>query len=307
MRVEILKETGPTTLTKRWFEDGTVVEPTDAVTFDLIGSDGGSVRTGAATKAGTGTSTTYTVAVTVAEAAAVEEYTLGWTRADTGAKLTDDVGIVGTVLFTEAEARAFNVIGGINPLSDATAYTDVAIAEARYRIGELLERRLGASLVRRFARIRVKGQGRDELALFGALSTHGGPGYDRRPLAVLSASVNGTALTAGELGFVEVDGLRNVLTRYDGNSWSRATGNQPPRNIVVGYEYGHAAPPWESNRVGLLLLLRSLVPSDVSSRATSFSNEDGTFRLSTPSLMHPTGIPEVDEFIVAYDERPLFG
>ena len=305
MRVEILKNTGPTTLTKQWFEDGTVVEPT-AVTFDLIGSDGVSVRTGTATKAGAAETTTFTVAITVAEAAAVEEYSLEWTRSDSSAILLDDVGIVGSVLFTEAEARAFKIVGGINPLSDETAYPDVAIAEARYRIGELLERRLGASLVRRFGRVKVKGTGRDELALFSALSTHGGPGFNRRPLAVISATVNGIALTAGELGFIEVDGLRNVLTRFDGNSWSRATGNQPPRNIVVGYEYGYAVTPWESNRVGLLLLLRSLVPSDVSSRATSFSNEDGTFRLSTPSLDHPTGIPEVDEFVGAFDERPLF-
>lgn len=306
MRVEILQETGPTTLTKQWFEDGEVVEPS-TVEFDLIGSDGVSVDSGTATKSGAGGTTAFAVTVSVADATDVEEYTLEWIRQDTNAKLTDDVGIVGSVLFTEAEARAFNVVGGINPLSDETAYPDASIAEARYRIGELLERRIGASLVRRFARVRVKGTGRTELALFSALPTHGGPGFNRRPLAILSATVNGIALDAAELGFVEVDGIRNLLTRFDGNSWSRATGSQPPRNIVVGYEYGYAFPPWESNRVGLLLLLRSLIPSDVSSRATSFSNEDGTFRLATPSLMHPTGIPEVDEFVGAYDERPLFG
>lgn len=305
MRVEILKNTGPTTLTKRWFEDGEVVEPVGAVNFDLIGSDGVSARTGAATKSGTGVTTTYTVALTVAEADPVEEYTLEWTRTDTGAKLTDDVGIVGSILFTEAEARAYKVVGGINPLIEAD-FSDQVIAEARYRISEFLERRLGTSLVRRFARVRARGRGSDVLSLFPTLQTHGGPGYRRRPISLISAKVNGTALTAAEILNVEVDGVLNRFTRFDGNSWSAAIGNQPPRNITLGYEYGYESVPWEANRVALILLIRSVVPSDVSSRATSFSNPDGTFRLSTASLNFPTGVPEVDEFITALDEEPLF-
>lgn len=304
MRVEILKETGPTTLTKQWFEDGTVVEPT-AVTYDLIDPEGTSVDAGTATKSGAGTTTKFTVSVSVADAGALTEYSLEWTRTDTSAKLVDEVGIVGAVLFTEAEARAFNVVGGINPLTDPP-YGDQAIAEARYRIGEKLEKRIGTSLLPRYARALVSGDGTKEARLVLSEQTHGGPGFRRRPTELLSAKVNGTALTSGELALVEADSARHKFTRYDGNTWSAATSNQPPRNVVLGYSYGYKAVPWEAHRAGLLLLLRSIVPSDVSGRATSFSNEDGTFRLSTPDLWHPTGIPEVDEYIGAADERLLF-
>ena len=55
-----------------------------------------------------------------------------------------------------------------------------------------------------------------------------------------------------------------------------------------------------------MLLIKSIIPSDVSSRMTSMSNSDGTFRLSVPNMRFPTGVPEIDEFINAYDERPIF-
>lgn len=305
MRVEILERTGPTALTKIWRVDG---DPVDAgtVTYELIDPDGTVALTGTATKNGTGASTTYTVTIPVAEALTLNEYRLEWTRTDTGAVLTDDVGIVGSVLFTESEARTFSTVGGINPLSDDAAYTDRAIAEARYRITDLLERRCGVSFIRRFGRVRTTGTGSARLRLVDAAATHGGAGFRRRPLAVLSAAVNGVAFTAGELSAVDVDNLANTFTRFDGNGWSAPAANQPRQNVVVAYEYGYRSPPWEANRAALMLLMKSIIPSDVSARATSFSNPDGTFRLSTPSLMHPTGVPEIDEFIVAHDERSLF-
>ncbi len=307
MRSEITKNTGPISLTKQWFENGTVVEP-DFVTFDLIDADGVSKRSGTATKAGSTTTTTFTVVITVVEAAEVEEYSLEWTRNDTGSKLVDDVGIVGSVLFTEAAARAFNIVGGQNPLDESAspAYSDREIREGRYRVTEILEKRTGVAQTKRFARVHLAGTGRDSIALAGADQTHGGPSFRRRPLTLIRGSVNGTALSSGELALIEVDSASHKFTRYDGSSWARPSGSQPPRNVTLGYEYGSPSISWEAERAGLMLLIKSIVPSDVSGRMTSFSNSDGTFRLSVPSLRFPTGIPEIDEFINAYDERPVF-
>lgn len=305
MRIEILEGTGPTALTKQWRIDGDVVDA-GVVTYDVVDPDGTSQQSGTATKTGTGSTTAYTVTLPVALADEPTVYQVTWTRSDTGAVLVDDVEVVGSVLFTESDARTFP-FAGINPLADANVYTDRAIAEARYRVAELLERRCGASMTRRFGRVRLPGSGRRRLSLAGTPAveqTHGGPGFRRRPLRVLSASVNGVALTAGELAAVHADNFG--FERLDGLAWDAATSDQPRANVVVAYEYGWRSVPWEAHRAGLILLMKSVVSSDLPSRATSFSNPDGTFRLSTPSLNHPTGIPEIDEFIVAYDERPVF-
>jgi hypothetical protein len=170
----------------------------------------------------------------------------------------------------------------------------------------MLEKRCGVSFVRRYARAALAGNGREEIQLVDAMRLDGGPGFRRRPLTLLAGSVNGTALTAGEIASIQVDSLAHRFSRYDGQSWTKPAGNQPPRNVILEYEYGYDVVPWEAHRAGLMLLLKSVVPSDVSSRATSFSNPDGTYRISVPSLMRPTGLPEIDEFIVAFDERPLF-
>jgi len=303
-RIEITKGAGPITITKQWIEDGTVVDA-GAVTFDLSDADAVSQQSGSATKTGTGTSTKYTVVVAQARNVEVEEYEIVWTRTATSAVQKDSVGIVGSLLFTEAQARDFEIMGGQKPISDAD-FSDTVILEARYRIAELLEQRLGVSLIRRFARARIAGNGKRALPLVDAEATHGGAGYRRRPLTLIRGTVNGTALTTAEIADIEVDSKRHRLTRFTGDSWSGPTGDQPPRNVILSYEYGTRDVPWEVNRAALVLLVASVVPSDVSKRMTSFSNPDGTFRLSTPSLRTPTGLPEVDELITALDDRLLF-
>ena len=304
-RTEILKNTGPVTVTKKWYVNGDQSD-VGAVTYEVFNPDGSTLDSGAANKTGSGSTTAYNFTLAKADTEQVTELLVEWTRTDTGASLTDEIGIVGSRLFTEAEARAFKISGGLAPLSDTSAYEDDDLADARGRITEQFERRTHVSMIRRYARARFVGNDSRALQLIDAEQTHGGPGFYRRPLTLLAGSINGTALTASEISKIEVDRSRHKFYRYDGNRWNSAVGEQPRRNIILEYEYGLPVVPYEATRAGLLLLLKSIVPSDVSSRATSYSNEDGTFRLSIPSLNYPTGNPEIDEFINAFDERPLF-
>lgn len=304
MKIEILKNTGPTTLTKKWFEDGDQIDA-GAVTFILVDAEGASVSSGSASKTGSGSSTVYTITVAVADVADVDELTLTWTRTTTGAKLVDTINVVASVLFTESEARLFKTVGGITVLSDPTDFTDQTIAEGRYLVTEFLEKRATVSFIRRYGRAELEGDGSTVVALRQAMKTHGGPGFRHRPLALVHASINGTALTVGEIGNVYADRLRHRFTRYDGNAWDPPESDQPPLNVVLGYEYGHEAPPWEISDAALRLLVRSVVPSDVSSRAQSFSNEDGTLRFLFPGIFSPTGIPVIDEIIGTYDEASV--
>ena len=304
MRVEITKGTGPTTVTKVFREDGDVVEPT-SVTYQLTNPAGSVVDSGTATKSGSGSSTSFAVVISQADAVNVAELELTWTRADTGATSVDEISIVGAPLFTENDARTFSVVGGLNPLSDTSTYPDAAIAEARYRVTGFLERRCGVSFVRRYARVRCDVPLEDRV--MDIELTHGGPGFRKHPRQLLAAAVNGVALSAGELAAVDAFDRGGVrFDRLDGNSWDRRDDDQPRLNVVLEYEYGYSSPPWEAQRAALQLLIASIVPSDVSSRFSHFSNDDGTFRLNLPSMFTPTGMPAVDEFIAAHDERALF-
>ena len=307
MKLEALKGTGPITLTKKWPVDGTQVDA-GAVTYGIVDADGSVVVAAgtAATKNGSGATTNYTVILTVANLAAVGELAVTWTRTDTGASLPPDtVSIVGSVLFAEDEARTFKTVGGITVLSDASDYPDQTIAEGRYLVTEFLERRASVSFVRRYGRVELEGDGSKIASLRQAMRTHGGPGFRRRPLALVHASVGGTALTAAEISKVHADRLRGRFTRYDGNVWNAGDTDQPPLNVVLGYEYGHEEVPWEISDAALRLLVRSVVPSDVSSRAASLSNEDGSLRFLFPGVFSPTGIPVIDKIIGAYDEAAI--
>lgn len=306
MRVAITKGFGPTTLTKIWRQDGVVVEPS-AVTYALTDPAGSVVASGSATKIGTGTSTSFTVEIAQADTAAVAELELTWTRSDTNAVSVDEVSVTGPGLFTEAEARSYSVVGGLNPLSDEATYTDEAIAEARLRIEEFLERRTWHSFTRRYARVRVAGNGRRSINVLAAELTHGGVGFRRYPRELLAASINGVALTAGELASVDVAHIAMAtFERLDGSAWDRASATSSRLNVVLEYEYGRSSVLYEAREAALRLLIASIVPSDVSSRYSSFSNEDGTFRLNLPRPGTPSGIPFVDEFIAAHDASELF-
>ena len=168
---------------------------------------------------------------------------------------------------------------------------------------EFLERRCEVSFTRRYARVEMRGTGTEIAYLTRGMKTHGGDGYRRRPLAVVHASLDGVALTAGELASVYADREDDHLIRFDGNIWSVPGAGIAPRNVVAGYEYGYESVPWEMREAGLRLLVKSIVPSDVSRRAQSRTVPDGTsYQFILPSTKHPTGDAVIDEAIASYRE-----
>jgi hypothetical protein len=199
-------------------------------------------------------------------------YAVTWNISD-GSKRRTQFEVVGGFLFTEAELRAFD-----SELTDPP-YTDERVRVARQVVEEVFEdpRVTGVAFRPRGRRARLNGTGTSDLVL-----------PDPLPHAVPSASIDGVALTAGELA---------DLVLYDHGTVARKTGlwTAGRRNVVILYEHGWAGRPAPINEAALKyarhVLARVAMGSD---RATVQFTDIGAFRLSVAGRDGWTGLPEVD-------------
>jgi hypothetical protein len=286
----ILVNTGPTTITKTWYVDGT---PTDVgdVTIGVTDANGTEVvAAGAATT--NNADGTYDYALPIQTDLTILK--VEWTDDSSGEVLTDTVEVVGSYLFSIAEARAYNIVGGQTPLSSTSSYPTSKLVEWRDQIAQMFEQRTFRSFTKRYARIELAGDGSTVLYLGDGFATTdwgdraGGVGRFLDIRRIISVTVNGTAVSLSNVKLVN----NGMLRRING-SWTSATSTDP-LNIVIEYEYGMEN--YEARENGLRLLAANAIPSDVSSRATSFSDEDGTFRLTTLPV-------QVEEFLRSYSGR----
>lgn len=293
---DLIRNAGPHALTKTWYVDGT---PSDvgAVTVTVTDANGTeTVSAAPATNAGDGI---YTYSL--ASQPALGLLRVVWTRTGTGASLQPDYfEVVGNVLFTEVEARNVTYTGMQTPLASAVDYPDAAIHRVRRLITEQFEDRTGRAWTRRYARARLGGRGGYELGLWdghyddSAGNPAGGPGRDM-PAKLISVSVSGVAT---DLADVHIDG--GVLRGVGG--WPYGT-HAEPFNIVAEWEYGPDPVPMEANEHGLRMAVASLVPSDTSGWAQTFSGPDGTVNYGAHGLAYPS---KVWEWLKTHPRPPAF-
>lgn len=292
MRRDLMAGVGPTTLTKKWYVDGTQAD-VGTVTYTVINGAGTAVASGTATKTGSGTSTEYSFSLPIVADPTILR--IRWTRSDTTAYLEDEVEVFGSVLFTEAEARAKQTVGQQAPLASSTAYPDDVIATWRLKIQEAFEQRTGRSWVRRYCRLEFSGHGGYQLALHDGYNRTfwgadaGGAGRHRDIRRILSASVGGVAVTVAN-----IKTLGWLLHRTDA-AWATAT-TTDPLNVVVEYEYG-IDPTWEAHENGLRTILALAPPQSQSDWVTSVSDDGGSrsFELAWP--------PKVWDWLKSADMR----
>lgn len=266
-------------------------------TFD---SDPGSTTVSAVNLAGTevlastatgGTGTTRTVTLSGAVTADLDTLTLTWATANLG-DLETTHEVIGRFLFSVSEARAFD-----NAAMTSTAkYSTDAIEAARARITDEFEAICGVSFVPRYARLVLNGSGLAVLTLPRQQVT------DVRSIEVrTSGSATYTAYTIDELADVYVESWGELSRETLGTFTSGL------RNVRVGFEHGYENLPLEIKRAALLALRYSLVESNISERAISISNDQGTTQLWTPGIsgrgtaIHP--LPEVDRILRLYMQR----
>lgn len=286
--MQILAGSGPTTLTKSWLVNGVATDVGD-VTVGVTDANGDVV-----VAAGTATTNnedgTYSYDLPVQADPAY--LTVTWTDVDADDDQVEKVEIVGSELFTIAQARAYKIVGNQTPLSSTANYPNSTIAAWREQIAAMFEQRTGRSFVKRYCRVELDGNGgkviylADGYAVTEQGDRPGGVGRFIDVRRILSVTVNGTALSASDYRL-----MNNGAVRRLNGSW---TPSSTPGNVVIEFEYG--LPNFEAEENALRMLAANAVPTDVSSRATSFSNEDGTFRLTTFPV-------QVEEFLRSNDGR----
>ena len=234
----------------------------------------------------------------VSSSAPVGTWTVTWTATVNGVAgqtVEEDFDVTATALddsdsdhyFTIAEAREFR--GG--KLGNDTKFPDTDIVDAREEIEQFIEEVCERAFVVRTRTVHSDGSADYELAL-----------PDLRVTGITAITVTDSA---GAETTYSAEDLADVHVTEYGFIRRRARGyfTAGYGNVAVTYTYGEET-PLPIKRAALILLCNRLIPSDISDRAQSFTNESGTLAYSTPNgMQRPTGIPEVDSILWKYSEH----
>lgn len=266
MDFERVQQSTPFTLSQQWYEDGSPVDP-GAVTLGVTRADGTVLIAAGQSTSGTGVSP-RTFNLTATHTALLDTLKITWTSATKGT-LVSYVEVAGGFLFTISQAQAI-----------LPSATPAQLIEARIYAETELEAALGYALVPRYA--------------FEARTAR--TGYALRVRnhyvrAVRSVSINGTALTGGQLTDLSFDAGGYVA----GYWWCQTTLRL--NNVTIGYEHGLDRPPPGASRQALSVALEYLGGdpngSGIDPRAESIVTVDGTVRLRTSSgLFSALGVNE---------------
>jgi hypothetical protein len=189
------------------------------------------------------------------------------------------VEIVGSFFVPLVDIRA------LDGLSDVAKYPNAKLEEARAWFEDLAERFCGVAFVPRYGRDVLDGDGTTTLLL-----------SRMRIRKLLSVKVDGVAVATSDFKVSSI----GKLTRTAGSFPTTA-----PQNVEITYEHGYDAPE-DDLRNAALTAIRDRVmgpKTGIPDRAVSVQGEFANVTLSTAGPDHPTGIPSVDEVLIAYSRK----
>lgn len=231
---------------------------------------------------------------TLAAQANLDQLTVAWT------------GLFGTLSVTSTTYA--EIVGGVvadladirveNPnLADVTRFTTAELVAARSWFEDLAEDFCRTAFVPKYRRDILSGEGAAALLLTRI-----------RPIRLLAAAVDGTAVTAPTLATWTVQPEGTVTLPESGTFTSFPAGES---NVVVAYEHGYPTVPWDVRRAALTAIRWRLLTDDsnqIPDRAMSMTNEFGNISFAQPGMHRAVGLPEVDAVLNRYcDRHPAVG
>lgn len=272
---------------------GDPIELDGNCTYEIIDSSGGTVDSGVATDAAaTGV---YTIDDIVADDP--DLWTITWSGFLGGTAWSTETFAepVGSILFDEAQFRTFND----DQFASGTRYTDEQILAARDAVTEQLERWTGRSWVERHCRLETAGSGDWVLPLAGGYArTSSGHNMYRPGRLQDVARVQATTIGSASVSTSSITVVGGHLHR--GTTWTLPTVNDP-LNVTVEYVYGLPHVVDGADRIAMMLAADRLRETVLSNRATTWSDELGTYRFETPGRAgNVSTIPEVNEWVKAH-------
>jgi hypothetical protein len=180
---------------------------------------------------------------------------------------------------TADDLRAFD-----DGLVDAARYSDTQLTNVITDVEAEIERIIGTAYNARTATNEWHlGNGEEWLRL-----------DNRWPTTITAASIDGTALTAGQLSDLTIDRSAGMVRNPAG--WTEDDA------ILISYTYGKTAPPSDLLRAAKILCRARLgqTRNPIMDRAERYISDGGnTFVLSMPSATR-TGVPDVDAVLARY-------
>lgn len=265
--------------------DGTATDPTGTPTYSIADEDGNVLASGNATVVGSNTGM-LRASPTAAAMANVNRLTITWGNVilagGTAITLTTYAEVVGDMLFTEAQARAFHN----SKLTNSSTYSDDDIRRGHDQIMDTFQALLGYPLGRRYFRETLDGTGSAKLRLENR--------YVRTLRQIQTRASGGTTWTS----FTSTE-LADTFARRWGliERESGAEFTEGVQNVRVSYEAGKEIHP-RLRRAALQVLVSQLVPSNLPDRALFETTTVGQFRLAVAGDEdHPFGLPDVDTVI----------
>lgn len=219
-----------------------------------------------------GGSTYYTTPITAANAASLDVLTATW-KSEDGSVYTQTIEVVGGFAAS---------LTAIKDRLDTEPSNELVALKRESALNEI-EDACGVALRPRYAQELLSGDGSTKLRL-----------SRRRLISVEAISVNGTALSSGDLEDLTLDPMGTIIAS---SAWSRGV-----LNIVVTYTHGFVSYPPAIHPVrDYAAYLLTENPSDYNQRATSISTDIATYSLVTPGVRGARfPLPSVNAFVAEF-------
>ena len=273
------------TLTAVFYSGETATDADGAVTIGIVDAAGATVVASGTSASKTATGT---YAYSLAGQSNLKEMTVTWSGTwGSAVSFTTTTEVVGNFYTTPAEVRALDMIAG-----ETSTFPAADLVGAINYATNVIDDFCGASFVQRYQRDVLNGTDSQHIRVSRLF-----------PETLLSASIDGTALTAAQLSNCALfdDG---TITRKN-SIW---TYTDPGNLVVIEYEHGaHTTAPedlrWCARTLARYHLLEQV--SRIPDRAVQVQSEFGSITLSQPGgHTRPTPLNDVNVLLNRHRHRP---